>query len=83
MEKKYVGMKVYLLNFKKCAFIFRRRMEVTATNFKERLPEIERAIDTATFLSIDGEFTGLNAYRGISPFDTPEERYDKVKDSAR
>ena len=35
------------------------------------------------YKSLDGEFTGLNAYRGISPFDTPEERYDKVKDSAR
>ena len=58
-------------------------MEVTVDNFKERLPEIEKAIETSTFMSIDGEFTGLNAYRGISPFDTPAERYDKVKDSAR
>ena len=34
-------------------------------------------------MAIDGEFTGLNAYRNISAFDTPAERYDKVKDSAR
>ena len=62
---------------------FYRRMEITNENFKERLPEIEAAIESATFMAIDGEFTGLNAYRGISPFDTPAERYDKVKESAR
>jgi len=59
------------------------KMEITAANFKQRLPEIENAIESATFVSIDGEFTGLNAYRGISPFDTPAERYDKVKESVR
>ena len=35
-----------------------RNMEITLANFKERLPEIEKAIETATFISIDGEFTG-------------------------
>jgi len=58
-------------------------MEITSSNFKEKLPDIEAAIDTASFLAIDGEFTGLNAYRGISPFDTPSERYDKLQESAR
>lgn len=33
-------------------------MEITAENFREKLPDIEKAIDTATFLAIDGEFTG-------------------------
>ena len=59
-------------------------MEITSENFRDRLPEIEKAIETSTFMAIDGEFTGLNAsYRNISAFDTPAERYDKVKDSAR
>ena len=35
-------------------------MDITSANFKERLPEIEKAIETATFISIDGEFTGYN-----------------------
>ena len=34
-------------------------MDITSANFKERLPEIEKAIETATFISIDGEFTGF------------------------
>ena len=58
-------------------------MEITSGNFKEKLPEIQEAIDTASFLAIDGEFTGLNAYRGISHFDLPAERYDKLQESAR
>jgi len=58
-------------------------MDITSANFKERLPQIEEAIDTASFISFDGEFTGLNAYRGISPFDLPHERYDKLQESAR
>ena len=37
-------------------------MDITSANFKERLPEIEKAIETATFISIDGEFTGKNNY---------------------
>ena len=72
-------------SFSYCLFhlFFFRTMEITSENFRERLPEIERAIETSTFMAIDGEFTGLNAYRNISAFDTPAERYDKVKDSAR
>ena len=38
--------------------LFCRTMEITAENFREKLPDIEKAIDTATFLAIDGEFTG-------------------------
>merc|ERR1719187_2261122 len=60
-----------------------RKMEITSANFKDRLPEIEKAIETATFVSIDGEFTGLNVLKGISSLDTPAERYTKIKDSAR
>ena len=71
------------LNFSHVYTFFCRTMEITSENFQDRLPEIEKAIETSTFMAIDGEFTGLNAYRNISAFDTPAERYDKVKDSAR
>ena len=49
-------------------------MEITNANFDSRLPVVEAAIDQAIFVAIDGEFTGLNAYKGISPFDTPTDR---------
>lgn len=58
-------------------------MEVTRHNFRSKLEEVEEAIDSCSFLSIDGEFTGLNAFRGISPFDLPFQRYDKLQESAR
>ena len=51
-------------------------MEITRANFKERLPDMEAAIDSASFLAIDGEFTGLSADKGNSPFDLPHERSD-------
>jgi len=57
-------------------------MDITNSNFRARLPEIEAAIDSAIFLAIDGEFTGLNADKGNSPFDLPAERYAKVQESA-
>ena len=55
-------------------------MEITRANFKERLPDIEAAIDSAAFLAIDGEFTGLSADKGNSPFDLPHERSDDTWD---
>ena len=54
-------------------------MDITKGNFSVRLPEIETAIDSAIFLAIDGEFTGLNADKGNSAFDLPTERYSKVE----
>jgi len=57
-------------------------MDITKGNFTARLPEIEAAIDSAIFLAIDGEFTGLNADKGNSAFDLPAERYSKVQESA-
>jgi hypothetical protein len=33
-------------------------MEVTRHNFRSKLEEVEEAIDSCSFLSIDGEFTG-------------------------
>jgi len=56
---------------------------VTRHNFKARLPEIEEAIRTSSFISLDGEFTGLHTNRGLSPFDLPEHRYQKLQESSR
>ena len=36
-------------------------MEVTKNNFFDVLPKVAKAIQTADFVAIDGEFTGLNA----------------------
>jgi len=60
-----------------------RKMEITKSNFKEKLPLVESAIEDAIFLAIDGEFTGLNAYKGVSHFDLPHERYEKIQESAQ
>ena len=45
-------------------------MEVTSDNFGAALPSVLSAIDDASFVAIDGEFTGLSAFKGISAFDT-------------
>jgi len=58
-------------------------MDVTRHNFKQLMPQIEEAINTASFVTIDGEFTGLNCQGGSSPFDLPEQRYQKLQESAR
>ena len=53
-------------------------MEVTKNNFNEKLPYINKAIEEAEFLAIDGEFTGLQGSGDRnSPLDTPAERYAK------
>ncbi|KAI5698138.1 hypothetical protein M8J75_002189 [Diaphorina citri] len=54
-------------------------MEVTKTNFKEILPEVEEAIKSALFVTIDGEFTGLNNGPNTTPYDTPAQYYDKIR----
>lgn len=58
----------------------KKKMEVTKKNFQESLETIESAINEATFLALDGEFTGLNhaGFSHIGTFDTPEERYHKL-----
>ena len=56
-------------------------MDVTIENFGETLPVVEKAIEEATFVSIDGEFTGLTSGEqgtGQNAMDTPAERYEKV-----
>ncbi|GAB6021420.1 Poly(A)-specific ribonuclease pnldc1 [Chamberlinius hualienensis] len=57
-------------------------MDVTSANFKELLPAIEAAINEATFLTIDAEFTGLNVAKTLHAYDTPEERYSKLREGA-
>ena len=54
-------------------------MEVTKENFSYVLPTVIAAIDDAAFVAIDGEFTGIGGEANkMSPYDTVEERYEKV-----
>ncbi|XP_022243473.1 poly(A)-specific ribonuclease PARN-like [Limulus polyphemus] len=57
-------------------------MEITKKNFKEALSVVEAAIQEASFLSIDGEFTGLCTEMSIHRFDTARERYMKLRETA-
>jgi len=43
------------------------------------LSELDNVIKNATFLSIDGEFTGLNSGPEAGPFDTPAQYYAKLR----
>lgn len=59
-------------------------MDVTKHNFFEELDDILNAIKESTFIAIDSEFTGLDAEgcSHIAPFDTPAERYAKMKNGS-
>ncbi|XP_067005906.1 poly(A)-specific ribonuclease PARN [Anabrus simplex] len=54
-------------------------MEVTRSNFLEVLPELEDIIKSAEFLTIDGEFTGLNIGSEVNAYDTPAQYYSKIR----
>ncbi|XP_022101867.1 poly(A)-specific ribonuclease PARN-like [Acanthaster planci] len=54
-------------------------MEVTKKNFKEVLKTLPEILQSASFIAIDGEFTGLHHDVKPLPYDTPEERYDKLR----
>ncbi|XP_014206531.1 poly(A)-specific ribonuclease PARN isoform X2 [Copidosoma floridanum] len=54
-------------------------MEVTCINFQEILTELDDVLDNATFLAIDGEFTGLSSGPDASAFDTPAQYYAKLR----
>lgn len=41
------------------------------------LPEIVKDIEESSFISFDGEFTGLASERNVMPFDTSQEYYEK------
>lgn len=48
-------------------------------DFHQLLPDIERAIDEAVFIAIDGEFTGLHNGTMVSVFDTAAQYYQKLR----
>ncbi|XP_044289311.1 poly(A)-specific ribonuclease PARN [Varanus komodoensis] len=58
-------------------------MEITRSNFKDNLSKVYEAIEDADFVAIDGEFSGISDGPSVSAltngFDTPEERYQKLK----
>uniref|UniRef100_A0A669QQ13 Poly(A)-specific ribonuclease PARN n=1 Tax=Phasianus colchicus TaxID=9054 RepID=A0A669QQ13_PHACC len=58
-------------------------MEVIRSNFKDNLSKVYEAVEEADFLAIDGEFSGISDGPSVSAltngFDTPEERYQKLK----
>lgn len=55
--------------------------EVSEENFKSLYPELKRAINNASFITIDAEFTGINSEEGFkhSLFDTLDDRYSALK----
>ncbi|XP_010608324.1 poly(A)-specific ribonuclease PARN isoform X1 [Fukomys damarensis] len=58
-------------------------MEIIRNNFKSNLHKVYQAIEEADFFAIDGEFSGISDGPSVSAltngFDTPEERYQKLK----
>ncbi|XP_071507628.1 LOW QUALITY PROTEIN: poly(A)-specific ribonuclease PARN-like [Diadema antillarum] len=56
-------------------------MEVTRENLNEALKLMAAALDHSSFVAIDGEFTGLHCDSVANLFDTPEERYQYLKNS--
>uniref|UniRef100_A0A8C5PU59 Poly(A)-specific ribonuclease PARN n=1 Tax=Leptobrachium leishanense TaxID=445787 RepID=A0A8C5PU59_9ANUR len=58
-------------------------MEIIRNNFKDQLPKVYKAIEEADFMAIDGEFSGISDGPSVSTltngFDTPEERYQKLR----
>uniref|UniRef100_A0A6I8NNX7 Poly(A)-specific ribonuclease n=1 Tax=Ornithorhynchus anatinus TaxID=9258 RepID=A0A6I8NNX7_ORNAN len=59
------------------------RRERRRRDFKKNLSKVYQAIEEADFLAIDGEFSGISDGPSVSAltngFDTPEERYQKLK----
>ncbi|XP_076623597.1 poly(A)-specific ribonuclease PARN isoform X2 [Colletes latitarsis] len=50
-----------------------------STDFLEVLTELDDILKTASFLGIDGEFTGLNSGPDAGVFDTPAQYYAKLR----
>jgi hypothetical protein len=48
-------------------------------DFDQYFPELEKAINECDFCAIDGEFTGVIPYKELNSFDTPKNRYEKMK----
>lgn len=51
-------------------------------DFTEYLPQILNAIDSADFISLDVEFTGLRNGVEASAYDTPSEYYAKLREGS-
>ncbi|KAK3707093.1 hypothetical protein QZH41_004166 [Actinostola sp. cb2023] len=59
-------------------------MEILRSNFLESLPLISEAIDSAAFVALDAEFSGLNTkWRIENAIDTPQERYTKILNTSK
>ena len=59
-------------------------MEILRSSFLHSLPAISEAINSASLLAIDAEFSGLNVKWGVeNSFDTPQERYSKLKEGSK
>ena len=59
-------------------------MDVTRENFASLLPSISEAITEASFIAIDGEFTGLtNGSFNVTAYDSPDERYFKLHSNTK
>nr|XP_054499568.1 poly(A)-specific ribonuclease PARN isoform X3 [Agelaius phoeniceus] len=60
-----------------------RRAGARDGDFKDNLNKVYEAIEESDFLAIDGEFSGISDGPSVSAltngFDTPEERYQKLK----
>ncbi|XP_075558259.1 poly(A)-specific ribonuclease PARN-like isoform X1 [Dermacentor variabilis] len=57
-------------------------MEVTAKNFQEQFGQLKAAVENASFVAVDCEFTGLHLDRSTHAYDTPEERYRKLRETS-
>ena len=57
------------------------KMDITSSNFAEKLPLILESVKTADFIAIDSEFSGLSVgFEDQSHvFDSLEDRYQKYK----
>lgn len=59
-------------------------MEILRSSFLQSLPTITEAINSASLLAIDAEFSGLNVKWGVeNSFDTAQERYSKLKEGSK
>ena len=56
-------------------------MDITMSNFAEKLPGMIKSIETADFITIDSEFSGLTVGYDdqTNTFDSKEGRYQKFK----
>ena len=55
-------------------------MEVTVDNFSKAFQILEGKIESADFIAVDGEFTGLSAFReGAPSYETLEKVYEKAR----